>query len=238
MNYQTRGEALNPQGNSNTSAKEQTSVPYSLPSKLTSRLISPAKNFMTMNFQSAANSSDNRKRQLANTVPGTKKQAARNYHMRFHLKNNANTLMEMPRISKENRVSTAHSRLSENDRKTPVKDYTFKTKDGQLVVGGRKYPIHRMAMHKLSDIPVEDDEDNVNDEVADPQSKLEKGGDNWKPSFSSALGITFKKRSSQDPTNASATPVTSISKPDIVRNVVPTSSTPNATHKPLPSWKR
>ena len=225
ISYQSRGEALNPNGTSENPSKIRAKPQYSIPSKISSGRKPASKSFMSMNFQAGANSEKNRKRQLANMVNETKKQQEKSIRWGFHLKNNANTLMTMP--TNDQATNNIYFRPSDDVLSVPIKDYTFKTTDGHLVVGGRKYPIQPAAMHKLDDIPVESEEP-VSMSIS-TTSPAEGSPKKWTPSFKVDIKETPKNLEK---------PIVSepIEDTDIKRNMTP--SDPKNEPKPLPSWER
>tara|TARA_B100001989_G_scaffold155278_1_gene110900 strand:- start:3313 stop:4074 length:762 start_codon:yes stop_codon:yes gene_type:complete len=231
ISYQSRGEALNPNGTSENPNKVRAKPQYSIPSKISSGRKPAARSFMSMYFQSGANSEKAREKQIANMVSETKKTQEKSHRWRFHIKNEASALMTMPNGSKIS--NTIYSRPSNDEINIPIKDYTFKTTDGHLVVGGRKYPIQPAAMHKLADIPVESEE-SASKSISTTSIVAEDSLDSpkkWTPSFKVDIKEPSKKIEKQV-----------ISKPvedtdtDIKRNLAP--SVPKNKPKPLPSWER
>ena len=163
MTYQSRDEALNPDKHTTTksfqqpkSATSSASMHFSLPTKLKSKSKFSVGNFMSMRFQSGASAANTSVQQLANPIPTQRKMTSNNTRWTFPFTNNADTLTKMPDnvapLKKD-----VHKRKPNHEVKVPFRDYTYKTRDGHMVVGGKKYPIQPMAKKHLDDVPIEDE---------------------------------------------------------------------------------
>jgi len=228
MTYQSRDEALNPDKYTSESAKKSktsnTSTQFSVPTKLASKLGSSAKSFMSMQFQSGANSDKSPVRHLANTVPMQRKMTTNNTRWTFPFMNTADTLTKMP----DNIASAkkdVHKRKPSGEISMPFRDYTYKTHDGYMVVGGKKYPIQPMAKKHLDDVPVEEES------VVPEESQPVKKSTSSLPTFKVTYSADANKKADSD-----TDVVPDEFANDIKRNVLPDFKE-SASSPAKPSWE-
>ena len=218
MTYQSRDEALNPDKHTTTksfqqpkSATSSASMHFSLPTKLKSKSKFSVGNFMSMRFQSGASAANTSVQQLANPIPTQRKMTSNNTRWTFPFTNNADTLTKMPDnvapLKKD-----VHKRKPNHEVKVPFRDYTYKTRDGHMVVGGKKYPIQPMAKKHLDDVPIEDEPVVPKEEepVKTPTSSL--------PTFKVTYSADVNKKTGSD---SDVDVVANEFANDIKRNVVP-----------------
>jgi hypothetical protein len=179
-----------------------------------------------MQFQSGANSAKSPTRHLANTVPMQRKMTTNNTRWTFPFTNNADTLTKMPDnvapLKKE-----VHKRKPSGEINMPFRDYTYKTRDGYMVVGGKRYPIQPVAKKHLDNVPVEDE--SVVPDESPPVKKSTRSLPTFKVTYSADAN---KKADSGSDTDVVPDEFAN----DIKRNVLPDFKE-SASSPAKPSWK-